>query len=88
MDGTAEPEEEEIRPTRGKSIRLPEDTDLEAQRSHPLSPPRPNPFPATDSENGRSALFSATGTRKTVRFSESNTYQPPPSRSPKGSAPT
>jgi len=28
----------------------------------------------------RSALFSPTGTRKTVRFSESNTYQPPPSR--------
>ena len=28
----------------------------------------------------RSALFSPTGTRKTVRFSESNTYQTPPSR--------
>jgi len=52
-------EEEEIRPKRGKSIRLPEDDDLEAQRS---------------------ALFSPAGSRKTVRFSESNTYQPPPIR--------
>jgi syntaxin 8 len=28
----------------------------------------------------RSSLFSTAGTRKTVRFSESNTYQTPPSR--------
>ena len=39
MDGAAEQEEEEVRPKRGKSIRLPEDTDLEAQRYHPPSPP-------------------------------------------------
>lgn len=32
MDGAAEQEEEEVRPKRGKSIRLPEDIDLEAQR--------------------------------------------------------
>jgi hypothetical protein len=40
MDGTAQQEEEEVRPKRGKSIRLPEDTDLEAQRS-PSPPPTP-----------------------------------------------
>jgi len=44
MDGTAEQEEEEVRPKRGKSIRLPEDTDLEAQRS-PSSPTHPSPTP-------------------------------------------
>jgi hypothetical protein len=39
MDG-GEEEEEEIRPKRGESIRLPEDTDLEAQRYLPfLLPP-------------------------------------------------
>jgi hypothetical protein len=32
MDGPVEQNEEEVRPKRGKSIRLPEDTDLEAQR--------------------------------------------------------
>lgn len=31
MDGAGE-EEEEVRPKRGQSIRLPEDSDLEAQR--------------------------------------------------------
>jgi hypothetical protein len=36
MDGE---EEEEIRPKRGKSIRLPEDTDLEAQRCTQMSLP-------------------------------------------------
>jgi hypothetical protein len=38
MDGEQAGEEEEVRPKRGKSIRLPED-DLEAQRSlNPLPP--------------------------------------------------
>lgn len=43
MDGAAEQEEEEVRPKRGKSIRLPEDTDLEAQRYH--SPTLPSVLP-------------------------------------------
>jgi len=32
MDGHVQEEEEEVRPKRGESIRLPDDTDLEAQR--------------------------------------------------------
>lgn len=38
MDGDHWGDEEEVRPKRGKSIRLPEDTDLEAQRSLLLIP--------------------------------------------------
>lgn len=38
MDGG---EEDEVRPKRGKSIRLPEDTDLEAQRFPSKPPPLP-----------------------------------------------
>ena len=34
MDGAGQ-EEEEVLPKRGRSIRLPEDSDLEAQRSPP-----------------------------------------------------
>jgi hypothetical protein len=70
MDGE---EEEEVRPKRGKSIRLPEDNDLEAQRYILYRSDIILICPS-------SALFSPAGTRKTVRFSESNTYQTPPSR--------
>src|SRR2546430_7446698 len=38
MDGDDWGEEEEVRPKPGKSIRLPDDTDLESQRYPPLSP--------------------------------------------------
>src|SRR5437762_14104775 len=71
MDGIGE-EEEEIRPQRGRSIRLPEDSDLEAQRYYMTASLTYSIF--------RSSLFSSSATRKTVRFSESNTYETPPSR--------
>ena len=46
-----------------------------------LNGPLPAPTSLEHTLTGvRSALFSSTGSRKTVRFSESNTYQTPPSR--------